>query len=790
MSSYKNGAVIKCGDKKTVALLASHIGLCYKLSRICDLVIVTGDDKAVFCHKLVLCSLSRTLLDICVEEDAGNETTCIYLPDFSFEAVKSLVDTIYDSIGKAFVEVARTELTSVLGIQDVPLASSFGADGVPEAYAVKIEDHDEVGQKNEKEEESSTKRRNVRRSKTSEIEEFLHDHEEKFTERRRGRRSTKRQSYKEICDDDELGGNMQDIFEAAKSEMSYADGEYDRNEEWQPEFADINEAEVFNSGDKEDEKKFKDGEESHGEESPKSTPPLNRKWQPKEYKYELYKIYGRIRQPGNTKRKRGTPRTTFPDVNKAKKPKPSKAKETNHLKNKIGEDSHDDGDYIPGVKQEPESSDEDDIDKQTTNDSTNYQKKDTKTSIRDIVSGCKPININVKSAGGDFHIIPAGYMKRLHGNGSKSNRSKIDFTYKQNMVKPSFAAIVGVRRASDSPDSEELLVGRPLAWSYPCDEEEMNSQYDAVTNAYQQVFGFSEEDVHCNKHFIIAHFGTYANVPHEYKDPKREIGIGLYQRYKKMDPAALHCELEQRKEEQPAHERKEKLPTLTLQGDRCQLQFDPTLDTTKFEGVMVIGWHINKIRPSESSFGKAIGKVFNFDSDVAHNKKHFNTMWEQPSKLTDLFMRVLRDVWMNGTTSLPLSEHMFSQFKTVFERACAPRLLSNIIVGNLPEHMCTQCGKTFTVMSGTEYSLYKQHMKRHAIEKSFHLDCGCANVKKIRSNKARDRHMKIHHSDGKFVKCPKCVEVIEKDKLKDHIAKNHVESERFCEVCAKCCPNR
>ena len=134
-------------------------------------------------------------------------------------------------------------------------------------------------------------------------------------------------------------------------------------------------------------------------------------------------------------------------------------------------------------------------------------------------------------------------------------------------------------------------------------------------------------------------------------------------------------------------------------------------------------------------------------------------------------------------------KYMFSLFKTVFERACVPRLLSNIIAGNLPERMCTECGKTFTVLSATENSLYKKHMERHAIEKSFHLDCGCTNVRKIRSTKARDRHMKLYHSDGRFVKCRKCVEVVEKDKLEDHMAKNHVDRERFCEVCGKSCPH-
>ena len=782
MFSDDNGVVIACGGRTSVALIASHIGSCYKFSKMCDLVIVTGDDKAVFCHKLVLCSLSKTLLDMCVGDDAGNETTCIYLPDFSYEAVKSLIGAIYDGLGKQVQEIPKTELTSILGIEDLPLAFS--------KCSVKIEcDPGEVALENEKS-VSSIKRRIAKRTRASENEE------EKLTEGRRGRRSTKRQCYKEeeIADeDDDLEGSMQDIFEAAKSEMSNAGAQYDTAEEWQPELDDLNEADAFATGGKDSDQNLKEEISPEEEITPEEKPlkssrkwPDGRRWQPKEYKHNMSSAYGQIRKPRNLSQKRERASSKSPAQNTTKKLRRSKARRTQRKKSESEEDSsNDDNDYIPDLKREEESSDEE----QPTNDYSSCQGKAIKIGIRQIVSGCKPINIDVRSAGGDFHIIPAFAAHKIKPDGSKSNRSKIDFTYKQYMVKPSFAAVVGVARAGDL---SEHLLGRPLAWSYPSGEEEMNGQYDAVTDAYQKVFGFSEEDVHCNKMFINAHFGTYSAVPHEYKDPKRAIGTDLYRRYKEMDPAALNHELEQKKEKHPAYERNEKKPTLTLQGTRCQLQLDPTLETKSFEGIMVIAWHINKIKPSESSYRKAIGKVLNFDCDVVQNKRHYNTMWEQPSKVLELFMRVLRDVWMNGSTWLPLSKHMFSLFKTVFERACALRLLSNIIVGNLPERMCTHCGKTFTIMSGSELRIYTEHMKKHAIEKSFSLDCGCTNVGKIGSTKARGRHMKLHHSDGKFVKCPKCVEVIEKDKLSDHIAKNHVENhvEQFCEICGKSCPHK
>ena len=151
-------------------------------------------------------------------------------------------------------------------------------------------------------------------------------------------------------------------------------------------------------------------------------------------------------------------------------------------------------------------------------------------------------------------------------------------------------------------------------------------------------------------------------------------------------------------------------------------------------------------------------------------------------------MRMLRDVWMNGTPKLPLSAHMMSTFRSVFQRACAPRLLGNLIAGTLPERMCAECGKSFTHVSPDEHRIYQEHMKKHALEAP--LDCGCDNVTKIRTHKAKERHMRLHHSGGKFEQCPQCVKVVEKGGVEDHIAKFHAVEEACCEFCGKSYPNR
>merc|ERR1712061_239020 len=118
-----------------------------------------------------------------------------------------------------------------------------------------------------------------------------------LTEGRRGRRSTKRQCYKEeeIADeDDDLEGSMQDIFEAAKSEMSNAGAQYDTAEEWQPELDDLNEADAFATGGKDSDQNLKEEISPEEEITPEEKPlkssrkwPDGRRWQPKEYKHNM-----------------------------------------------------------------------------------------------------------------------------------------------------------------------------------------------------------------------------------------------------------------------------------------------------------------------------------------------------------------------------------------------------------------------------------------------------------------------------------------------------------------------
>ena len=100
---------------------------------------------------------------------------------------------------------------------------------------------------------------------------------------------------------------------------------------------------------------------------------------------------------------------------------------------------------------------------------------------------------------------------------------------------------------------------------------------------YREVLGLSGEDLHCNKMFYQAQFGSLEkcnkyvkleSVPKAYRNPKGQVVNKLNERYKSMDIDALGSELHRLKEaEDPTHLRKDPKPDLKLEHDRhgCQM---------------------------------------------------------------------------------------------------------------------------------------------------------------------------------------------------------------------------
>ena len=364
----------------------------------------------------------------------------------------------------------------------------------------------------------------------------------------------------------------------------------------------------------------------------------------------------------------------------------------------------------------------------------------------------------VRRAGSDFNLAPVKYkgqwidMKRERSHGKK----------------PCFATILGVTRIHEEAiDSRilkfngELLAARPLAWSFPQSEEEVNSQYDAVMDAYRNLLGMSEEELHCTFIFLHAQLGGVANSS---RNPKVYVKNQLSKKFSSMDKDVLRAELEKRTKKSPADKRAVCKANFGLQYDRCRIQFDQTLKSDKFEGLMLIAWHVD---------GQPVGKVLNFDNDMR------------------IYVALLRDVWMNlsnkGSYRLPFSEHMISCFKSVFERAFAPSLLQKLIDGTAPSRICPTCGKVFYIMDAIrDGAIFNKHVRKHDT-----LDCGCEGVDKIDTLLGRVNHKKLYHSNGKYVQCSssECSDVIPKASVEAHNKHHHLVN-IFCELCGETFDNK
>ena len=368
--------------------------------------------------------------------------------------------------------------------------------------------------------------------------------------------------------------------------------------------------------------------------------------------------------------------------------------------------------------------------------------------LRKFVMECNSERFKVKRAGTDFNIAPM----KLH---QQWFDMKKDWKYK-----PCFATILGVKRIQgESIDpgivkfNGELLSACPLAWSFPQNEEEMNTQYDAVMEAYKKVLGMSEEEMHCTFTFIHAQIGGVANSA---KNPKAVAKRALSSKFCRMSKADLLVELEKTSERFPLDKRTEGKADFRLQYDRCRIQLDQSLEPDEFEGIMLVAWHDD---------GQPIGKVLNIDDDMK------------------MYVSTLRYVWMElrnkGAYSLPSSEHMTTCFKSVYERVLAPRLLKKLIDGTAPSRMCPTCGKVFIIKHQRDGAKFNKHVRSHEA-----LDCDCEGIDKITTWQGRDNHKKLFHGDGKYVQCSfaECSKVIPKASVEQHNNTYHLVK-IFCDLC-------
>ena len=386
------------------------------------------------------------------------------------------------------------------------------------------------------------------------------------------------------------------------------------------------------------------------------------------------------------------------------------------------------------------------------------------SNLRKFVMEDSSKRFKVRRAGTDFNLSPVEHKNQW-------------FEMIKDGKKPCFATILGVKRVHEEvidtrivKFNGELLAARPLAWSFPQSEEEVNSQYDSVMDAYRKVLGMSEEELHCTFIFLHAQFGGGVSKEgngYKSKNPKKYVKYKLSQKLYNMSKDDLQAELKKRTEEFPAYKRTDGKTNFGLKYDSCRIQFDQSLKPEEFEGLMLIAWHDD---------GEPVGKVLNFDDDMR------------------VYIDLIRDVWMElrnrGSYMLPFTDHMTTCFKSVYERAFAPQLLQKLIDGTAPSRICPTCGKVFYMIDCVrDGRLFSKHIERW--HKNDTLDCGCEGVDKIDTYGGRLNHKKLYHSNGKYVQCsfPECSKVIPKTSVDEHNKYHHFVN-IFCELCGKTFDNR
>ena len=725
---------------KPMAVIAPYIISCYESSRFCDLVLITMNNKMIYCHKMVLCSLSQDLREMLATCDEDSDPANVHLPECTFQEVKTLVDMIYASIAEREVEIQKTEVTEVLGIDDSRVKRETRAlkDEDDELPAVEVEIKTEVSDEDELLDEEPLKYSGKRRGRSNKRKRGrppknqigISENGEADNRIRRGLnrqdgRPT-RVDYVEESDDDGVrdqavehdcepllvkkikGESIHegDIFEDAYDGidgMDYEPGGWQLEDQEAHQTFAVAEDENFSSvasGHTVPKKMRKLFGRSVEVRTKKKLGRPRKNYVPSASAEELLALEsdpevlklqdvfaaevelwcpkpGLKRKPGKKPekikfsddeddmpyvpktRKRGRPsKSQISDIDGEKSaPKLEPKRPENGKKPKLDSDNDESEDSIDGNDEEYLPQVDEKVKNRKANPS-NYPKVAPDPDLLDIVSECRPVRFNVKRLGDDFPVMP------------DPNRPSAWFTW-SHLKKPAFTALVGVAHSEEYIDPRilkfngEMLVGRPLAWSFPNGKDQMDDHYNAVTEAYRNVFGFSEEDVHCNQLFINRAFGGCDKTPEEYKDIKRQVLKTFYEEFKGMDDAELRYLLERRRAERPrADERREKKPTLTLKFDRCKLRFDPTLLTENFEGVMLIAWHNNS-----NTDGHPVGRVLNFDHDLSWEGGQSSAggapwIWnEKQPKAASLFVKILRDVWGNGDDKyrLPFSENMCSR---------------------------------------------------------------------------------------------------------------------------------
>ena len=685
----------KCIFNKRGSVIAAYIRSCYKSSMYCDLVLITSGNEKISCHKLVLCSLSQRLLSTCSGTQDSEDTTYVLLPQFTHQEVKSVVDRVYGCLDHGKVEMPSNEVTAALGIESTPLRRTNG----PHDHEANRKRHGSDALHDSKRRKSDDDIDNEG-SAEWEIECDPNIVKSEFV-----------LSDLEMEEMNYVGNNVEEMafVKSAKTikQKRKVVKIKPKPEDYPPH------ADMVTSAIKDEKESFSDSSVED-----KELIEVSAKVQESRPK-RPYNKTGKFK--GALKKNKGNDQPTGPSAEELL------AQESDAEVLALQEEL---------VALEPLWKPHDNI----------------SSEVHKWISECDTKRILVKRAGARFNLAPL-----------RSNKQWAEMEMSE---KPSFAAILGVKKLQENSldprlikFNGELVVGRPLAWSLPRSGDDVKAQYNAVMDAYKQLLGFSDEELHCTTIFLRAQFGGAKGIKHhKYGTPKEHVRKKISKQLRVMSKEVV-CDELMRLEVKRVPERNQCRTNFDLDYDRCRLQLDDSLQTEDFEGLMVVAWYGD---------GQSLGKVLNFDQDPG------------------IFLNVLKDVWTDvktaGSYKLPFTDHMYQCFMSVYERTFASEILPQLMDGSAPSKICSMCGKLFYMISEYDRTMYIAHTKTHDHETP--LVCDCEDAKAITSASGRERHKKLYHSDGKFVECsiPKCTDIIAVGALDEHIKDFHMVN-LFCEQC-------
>lgn len=216
---------------------------------------------------------------------------------------------------------------------------------------------------------------------------------------------------------------------------------------------------------------------------------------------------------------------------------------------------------------------------------------------------------------------------------------------------------------------------------------------------------------------------------------------------------------------------------MTIENDAVyQLELRPDLVPESYDGILLVSW--------SQRCNAVVGRVLSCPGD-------------DPDKESDDAIWALFDVWCIGQEKLriPDSEYLRKKFNALMEPMETFRIVQEFEKEDpdgkqretmlKKEKQCSECGKVFPCVTVQDEFKLTAHKKNHYYE---NFVCDCPEAASLQSLAAKRNHVKLVHSDGRYVKCDHCSYVSTEASVRTHCEREHNKTclhSCVCETCGK-----